>query len=144
MNCLKAQNSLILKFTDGSKVGSLLSTLNKITFSSSNMVFNNTDASTNSYLISNIRNITFGVYSAIPDTFVDKTSIVVYPSPAGNFIMLKNAPDEVLNIMIIRLDGVVLINKKLFSNKLPIDISNLANGLYLLKVNNTTLKFSKL
>lgn len=144
MNCMEAQNNLILKFNDGSEASSLLTTLNKITFSGSNIVFNHTDASTSLYLIPTVRKITFGVYSDVPGVIAAKTLISAYPSPATDFILLKDAPEGILNILIIRMDGVVMINKKLFSNKTPIDISGLASGLYLLKINNTTLKFSKL
>ena len=144
INCVKAQNNLTLKFDDGSEVSCLLTTLNKIFFSDSNIVFNYTDASSNSYLISSLRKMTFKSYSAVPEVIKNKNSIIVYPSPATDFILLKNAPDEILNISIIKLDGVMVISKKIFSNKTPIDISSLTSGLYLLKVNNTTLKFNKL
>jgi len=143
MNSLLAQNSLIIKLINGSETGTLLSSLDRITFSDGNVIFKNMDDSSNSFMISDISKWTFGLFSGITDIIPDNTMMGVYPNPGKNFIKLKNVPEGKLNIKIIRLDGAVLMDKQLLDKNQPIDISNLANGLYLLKVNNTTIKFTK-
>ena len=140
---LSAQNSLIVKLNDGSVTGTLLSSLDRITFLNGNVILKNTDASTNSLVLSDINRMTFGILSEVPNVISDVNKIFVYPSPARNYILLKNVNGDKLNIQIISLDGVVMVNKQLIDINQPIDISNLVNGLYLLKVKNTTLKFTK-
>jgi len=142
-NCAQTQDNLTLKFKDGSQTVSLINTLDRITFSRGNVILKKTDSSLISFVFTNIDRLSFGVFSGLPETFKDETSIRVYPIPATNFIMLKNLPEGEVNIQIFRLDGVVLMNKKLSDSTQQIDISNFANGLYLLKVNNKTLKFTK-
>jgi hypothetical protein len=138
-----AQNSLIVKFNDGSETRTLLSTLDRITFSDGNMVLKKTDATSSDFIISNVGKMTFGSYDAVQDVFNDKESLAIYPSPATNYIRLKNAPADHADIIIFGLDGTVLIKERLTDSTQQIDISNLASGLYLITVNNKTMKFTK-
>jgi hypothetical protein len=85
----------------------------------------------------------FGLYSAVPEVATDETSLVVYPSPATDFIHLKNAPAGELNITVYTLTGAMLMNNKLTDNSQQIDIRPLAKGIYLLRVNTEILKFAK-
>ncbi|MDD5184570.1 MAG: T9SS type A sorting domain-containing protein [Paludibacter sp.] len=143
LNIIPAQNSLIIKLNNGSETGTLLNSIDRITFSAGNVIFKNIDNSSNSIMLSDISNLTFGLFSGITAIIPDKMSMVVYPNPANDFIQLKNVPEGVLNIKIIRLDGAVLMNKQLLDKNQSIDISHLASGFYFLKVNNNTLKFTK-
>lgn len=139
----QAQSSLIVNFKNDSQAGFLVNTLNKITFSGGSLLLKTTDTPLNTYLISDIRKLTFGVYSGFSAISIDPTALVVYPNPATNFIYLKNSPEGEINITVFRLDGAVLISKKLKNGLEQIDVSNLSKGLYLLRVNNKTLKFMK-
>jgi len=139
----QAQNSLIVKFKDSSQSGTLISTLDRITFSGGNLILKKKDTSLGSLLLSEIDKLSFGVFSGVPVISTDATSVQVYPSPATNYIRLKNAPYGEVHITVFRLDGGILINKILSDGTERIDISNLSKGIYLLKVNNKTLKFTK-
>jgi len=143
ISCAQAQNSLIVKFRDGSRSGTLLSTLDRITFSGANLILKRKDATTGSLIISDIDKLNFGVFSGVPEVSTNEKTVQVYPSPATNYITLKNAPEGEVHITVYRLDGGILINKMLSDGTEQIDISNLSKGIYLLKVNNKTLKFSK-
>ncbi|MFA5044377.1 MAG: T9SS type A sorting domain-containing protein [Paludibacter sp.] len=143
LNIIPAQNSLIIKLNNGSETGTLLNSIDRITFSAGNVIFKNIDNSSNSIMLSDISNLTFGLFSGITAIIPDKMSMVVYPNPANDFIQLKNVPEGELNIKIIRLDGAVLMNKQLLDKNQSIDISHLASGFYFLKVNNKTMKFTK-
>ena len=142
-NLLQAQNNLIVKFKSGTQSVSLLSTVDRITFSAGSLLLKKTDASTSTLLLSDISRLTFGLYSAVPEITADQTGLAIYPSPATNYINLLNAPQGETQIVIFGLDGTTLMNKKLNSGMRQVDISGLAKGLYLLKVNNTTFKFVK-
>lgn len=58
----------------------------------------------------------------------------IFPNPADTFVSINNASDNVLSITIYALTGQVILSKKLEANQNRIDISNLANGIYLLQV----------
>jgi hypothetical protein len=140
---LQAQNNLIVKFKSGTQSVSVLSTVDRITFSGGNLLLKKTDASTSSLLLSDISRLTFGLYSAVTEITADPTGLAIYPSPVSHYVNLLNAPQGEIRIMIFGLDGTTLMNKKLNSGMRQVDISDLAKGLYLLKVNNTTFKFVK-
>lgn len=140
---LQAQNNLVVRFKSGTQSVSLLSTVDRITFSGGSLLLKKTDASTSSLLLSDISRLTFGLYSAVNEITADQTGLSIYPSPATHYINLLNAPQGEIRIMIFGLDGTTLMNKKLNSGMRQVDISDLAKGLYLLKVNNTTFKFVK-
>ncbi len=140
---LQAQNNLIVKFKSGTQSVSLLSTVDRITFSGGNILLKKTDTSTSSLLLSDISRLTFGLYSAVNEITADPIGLAIYPSPATRYINLLNAPQGEIKIMIFGLDGTTLMNKKLNSGMRQVDISDLGKGLYLLKVNNTTFKFVK-
>jgi len=138
-----AQNSLIFRMNDGTGKGIAVSNLNKITFSAGNMVVRKTDASTENFVIANIQKMLFGIYSDVSDIKAEGTTLAVYPCPASNFIQLKNAPTGELNLTVFSMHGALLITQKLTSSSQQLDIHQLPNGLYLLKVNNALLKFVK-
>ena len=139
----QAQNSLIVKLIDGSEMKTLLSTLDKITFSGGNIVLKKKDASPGIFLISDIEKMSFGVYDAVPDVLNDENSPAIYPNPATNSIRLKNPPEGQVSIAVLGLDGTVLMIKTLTDGTQQIDISQLVSGFYLLKANNITMKFAK-
>ncbi len=139
----EAQNSLTVKFSDGSENVTLLSTLNKITFSEGNLLLNKKEIGTNSYQISNISKLTFGLFSEIPAVSTDHTSIIIFPNPAKDFIRLKNIPPGKYPINIYGLNGNLLYTCSLSEASQQIDLSNLDKGFYILKVNGQNLKFVK-
>ncbi|MFT3752670.1 MAG: T9SS type A sorting domain-containing protein [Paludibacter sp.] len=139
-----AQNSLILKLNNGAGKGILLNSLNKITFSAGNMVVAKTDAGSDAYLLSDIQKMTFGVVSAVDEITADKKALCVYPNPASTYIKLNNVADEQnLEVKIYRIDGVQVLAQTLQPASGLININQLAKGIYLLKVHNQILKFTK-
>lgn len=68
--------------------------------------------------------------------------LVVYPNPAGEMLFLKTRGNTLMEeISVINMAGKSLIYKKLFSTENGIDISELKNGLYIvkIKINNRIL-----
>lgn len=144
VNRAAAQNSLILKLNDGTDKGIPLNGLNKITFSAGSMVVAKADTGSESYLLSDIRKMTFGLFSGIEEITVDKATLCVYPNPASTYIKLNNvAAEREFNVTIFRIDGVQVLTQKLQSDYDVIHIGQLSKGIYLLKVQNQILKFTK-
>jgi hypothetical protein len=144
LNAVDAQQSLIIKFNDGTNKGTLVSSLNKITFATGNMLVKKTDTTTDSYVMSTLNRMSFGIYSAVPELTTSQTELRVYPNPATSYIKLKNYTiDSELHVAVYSVDGTLVISNYLTSNSDRIDVSSLRNGMYLLKVNEKTIKFIK-
>jgi uncharacterized protein (TIGR02145 family) len=60
---------------------------------------------------------------------------VIYPNPANDKILIKNIDDSQSSIMIFDLLGNLVLNKQIYSNH--IDISDLENGVYLVRLINS-------
>jgi hypothetical protein len=59
--------------------------------------------------------------------------INIYPTPASNYIIIENTTNKAItNTSIIDLNGKVVLNSNLNSNK--IDVSNISNGIYIIKI----------
>lgn len=63
---------------------------------------------------------------------MDNESIKLFPNPAADHINIETAGLENMNIQIVNINGSVVLNTINKTNS--IDISGLANGIYLLKV----------
>ncbi|MDD4149004.1 MAG: Ig-like domain-containing protein [Bacteroidales bacterium] len=68
----------------------------------------------------------------------DISTITVYPNPANNLITVTNAENE--NIIILNMLGEIVANINNATSNQTIDISNLSNGTYFVKVNSEVFK----
>lgn len=73
-------------------------------------------------------------------TFLN-SKIIVYPKPSSAKIFLSNL-DQKEDYQIIDLQGKIIKQESFFPNS-PILIDNLSNGIYILKIANQTIKFTK-
>ncbi len=67
-----------------------------------------------------------------------KGSIKVYPNPASNLLQVsvKDELSRNSSLKVIDTKGMVVLEQKLLSNPQPVNISALASGFYLVKINN--------
>lgn len=79
-----------------------------------------------------------GIISSITDLTTSNT-VELFPNPAKNHIKISNY-DGLISIY--NTTGEILASKNINNNE-SIDISNLEKGIYLIKTNISTLKFSK-
>ena len=68
------------------------------------------------------------------------TAILVYPNPANNVITVANAENE--NIVVLNMLGEVVANISNATSNQTIDISNLSNGTYFVRVNSEVVKIN--
>lgn len=138
-------SSLVLKFSDGSSQTTVLSTIRKITFSGSSMVLNMTAGTSQSIDESLISLMQFtDITSAIEDISASGNAVHVFPNPAQNYIRVANISTEQTAYTLYSAEGRALINGTLASADSQIDVSTLSKGLYVIRINNSTLKFMKL
>jgi hypothetical protein len=71
-----------------------------------------------------------------------ESNFMVFPNPARNTLTVKS-PDLLNIIRITDLNGKTIIEKNIYRTQADIDISGLANGVYLIEINNQIKKFIK-
>lgn len=68
-----------------------------------------------------------------------KASLKLYPNPTSNSLTISNNDFAIESVQVINLQGQVLYKSNaLNQNEVTIDLSNYANGMYLVNVNNKT------
>jgi len=140
---LFSQNNLTVRFVGGTEKSTALSSLSKITFLGSNMVMTFTNGSFEAVDLLYVQKIGFTILNGVESVFQTGESMFVYPSPAIDRITLVNIPDGARMATIFRLDGSAVERILLSSTTKAVDVSNIPSGFYLLRVNNSTVKFAK-
>lgn len=79
--------------------------------------------------------------STLHTTDLSKSLIRVYPNPTSDYLKIENAKIN-SEYQILSLDGKLVQAGKINANS-QLNVSNLAKGIYVLKVNNQVLKFLK-
>jgi len=166
---LSAQ-SMIIMMKDGTVSNKAIRSLQNFTFPGSDLLLQLINGTSENYTVSDIRKIFFDPtfintdstengdntdstnidINNPDDTNQDSTittisessskKLTVYPNPAENQIFLRNVPETSSPIQIFRMDGVVVKRTNTTSGISSIDISELPSGLYLLKIDNQTVK----
>ncbi|MCH4156216.1 MAG: T9SS type A sorting domain-containing protein [Muribaculaceae bacterium] len=137
-------DAVLLHKTDATVASTLFSNLRKITVTGGNVVVTTTDGSSTSVAMSDLSFINFGTSSAVTKltSMSSDGSAVVFPNPADSYIQIKGL-NGTYSISIYGVDGA-LVKTTSASSEDQIDVSGLAGGLYILKVNNQAVKFRKL
>lgn len=94
----------------------------------------------------------FSGFAYDPTSITEKLndSIKIIPNPAFNFITISNLPEDISTIEIFDMMGTdlssskIILSSKIESSNIKVDISNLAVGVYYIKIGNTVKKFVKL
>jgi hypothetical protein len=76
--------------------------------------------------------------------FSKKDTFTIFPNPTSNFLKIKLSGNIRYSLKIFNILGEELIESSNYRNMQTIDISNLNNGIYILKINSSEYKFFKL
>ena len=89
------------------------------------------------------KNVTVEIKNGgIVENVADKVA-TVYPNPAVD-VLNVNATSEIENIAVFALNGATVASQaNIDGNQATIDVSGLAPGIYVVKVNNTAIRFIK-
>ncbi len=99
-------------------------------FASGNIIVSNIDGGF--YII---RDQSLGVDS------IDATDIAIYPNPANELLTITSGADTLNNVEISNMLGQIIIQASFNDSKNErIDISSLSAGMYLVRINNNTVK----
>ena len=98
----------------------------------------------NGEMMTGISEVTFSANApeSVEGVSAERLAVTLYPNPVVSELNLKGLRENA-QVRILGLDGTLLIEATLTPNNGRIDVSNLAAGVYLLQVNQTTVKFIK-
>jgi hypothetical protein len=150
LQATQAQTALFVKQKVGNTTSFNLSTLKSLTFDGSNVTVNKKDASTSTFLRSNVQYMNFGVNTDIaPINGAEKSILILFPNPVLDVLNIEiaNTGLQATIIEIVGIDGKVVLHNVLHNAKSSISVSSLPKGIYLLRSNNETstsnIKFIK-
>jgi hypothetical protein len=138
-----SQNNLTVRFVGGTEKTTSISSLSKITFSGNDMVMMYSNGSFEAIDLLSVQKIGFTILNALDSNGTGSTRMMVYPSPATGWATLTNIPKNASKAVLYSLDGSVLSVYPLSSSTQVVDVSTLPSGFYLIRVNNSTVKFAK-
>lgn len=138
-----AQTGVYVTYYSGSTQGFNVETSGKLYFDSDNLYVKNNDAATPTTIpVSIIRKIVFSNTLATEAFGENKYNMALYPNPGNDYIKIYSEKDEDLSVTIYTLNGQLLHSGKYTVNQ-DIDVTSLAQGLYLIQANGVTFKFCK-
>ena len=98
----------------------------------------------NGEMMTGISEVTFSPNApeSVEGVSAERLAVTLYPNPVVNELNLKGLRENA-QVRVMGLDGALLIEATLTPDNGRVDVSNLAAGIYMLQVNQTTVKFIK-
>lgn len=91
-----------------------------------------------------IRKLTMeDVTSSSIETYDENVKIFIYPNPTCDKLNMSSETEQLVLVGIFTLNGQKLMQQQMSTSE-SIDVSSLAKGIYIIKINETSYKFSKL
>ncbi|MCO5267485.1 MAG: T9SS type A sorting domain-containing protein [Brumimicrobium sp.] len=85
------------------------------------------------------------VYDVLDVKNLQKELVKIYPNPAKDFLTISNMQNDDMDVEITNNLGQTILNTKINSNQYKVDIRNLKNGVYFLKLKQgDTIQISKI
>ena len=115
----------------------------QFSFSGDNLVINQ-NGNTTSIDRSLIRKITLeDVATTSIETYDENAKIFIYPNPTSDKLNMSSETEQQVLVSIFSLNGQKLMQQRMSTSE-SIDVSSLSKGIYIIKINETSYKFSKL
>lgn len=143
---LFAQTEVFIHYLNNTEETYSITENGKIYFSENNLLIKEDSGTAVSIDVSSIRKLIFNnlTDTATPGIFQNATDIYIYPNPATDYINIAcTEHSEPIQVKIFSLSGMLVWQNLNCNPNEAIDISYLPAGLYLLNINNKTIKFSK-
>ena len=115
----------------------------QFSFSGDNLVINQNG---NETIIARsiIRKLTLqDVATSSIETYDENAKIFIYPNPTSDKLNMSSETEQQVLVSIFSLNGQRLMQRQMSTSE-SIDVSSLAKGIYIIKINETSYKFSKL
>lgn len=141
----QAQQGLLVKSGSGNVTEFSYSSVTKLTFANEIMTMvSPAGVSGQTFALSTVSKVTFGnvAISGIDDVYMNASGMKLYPTVANSFVNLKGAV-EGSQASIYSITGSKIMQLEVNSDLQSINIAKLKSGIYLMRVNGESLKFSK-
>jgi hypothetical protein len=123
-----------------------LTTLQSLSFQNNSLVLKKTTGSSETFNLSTVKELYFSslyTSSEIVSVVGKEEKLSAYPNPANTTIKIVNAPQKMAQVSVIGMDGHTALQTQVSAENATINISSLARGLYIIRVNNQAFKFIK-
>jgi len=141
LQATQAQTALFVKQKVGSNTPFNLSTLKSLIFDGSNVTVNKKDASTSSFVRSNVQYMNFGVNTDIaPINGEKKNKLNLYPNPVQDVLNIEYSIENAQNMLleIVGIDGKVALKTQLGNATNFVSVASLPRGFYVCRIINGT------
>jgi len=139
LQATQSQTALFVKQKVGTNTPFNLSTLKSLTFDGSNVTVNKKDASTSSFVRTNVQYMNFGLNTdiALINGAVN-SKLKIFPNPVIDVLNITYSEtiSQLIQIEIIGIDGKVSLHSTLNNSVSSFSLAALPKGLYLLRCNN--------
>lgn len=141
---ISAQTTDITVYYRSNPTTDVMQDVKKFYFEGENVVFKLGDGATTSIAMSSIKKMTLA-YNEPPFQDIEDISANegFYPNPTSDMIYFNFNVDSEVSLQIFSSTGQLVMEKMLSSDG-AVDVSSLSEGLYIVKINDRTYKFSKL
>lgn len=142
----KAQCGVVVTLTSGTSTTYNVDSTGKLYIENGNlMVQESPGAAIQSNAVSNIRKITFTAYTNITTgvkyTASRSSQYSLYPNPTNDYITIAGIKEKV-SVWVLSVEGKIMLSGN-YSSGDNIDVSTLSSGAYVIRIDNSTLKFVK-
>jgi hypothetical protein len=135
-----SSQNMVLRLLGGTDQTIPLSNLQKITFSNNNLVLNYVSGEQQQYGFSSLEKLYFSPLTSIKNTEQPKTDI--FFNSTDNQIHFRNLAEGSHLVSVYRTDGGLVVRKTVSNNE-SVDMNGYPSSIYLIRINNQTLKFKK-
>ena len=136
----KAQRNINIQYIDDVLITYSINQNSKLTFSNNDIIISQPSGEVYYFTIDSIRKIYFTTGTSLLEV-LPKNDITLYPNPSKNYIILSNINAKT-PMSIYNMNGVLVMSDIIYQDK-SINISNLSNGVYIVKVGNKEFKLVK-
>ena len=142
----KAEISLVVRPLSGSDCISALQKIGKLTYSGDSLlVYDAEQTLIYGELLTNVKHIRYSDEQTDPtvdaEQAFDDLQIIVYPNPTADVLYIDNAKDNTVRLY--SADGRLLQVYNALGDRIELNISNYASGVYILVCNNKAFNIIK-
>lgn len=135
-----AQKNITIQYRDNQEITYSINHNSKLTFLDNQLIIVQPSGNIYYFDIDNIRKIYFSNSNSLSNT-PTQNNIKLYPNPSNSRINLSNIKSKTL-ISIYNIKGELVSSEIIYQDQ-SINISNLNNGIYIVKVGNKEFKLVK-
>jgi hypothetical protein len=136
----QAETALFVKQKVGSNTPFNMSTLKSLTFAAGNVLVNKKDATTSSFVRTNVQYMNFAanIGTEVANNTLEKSILSVYFNQSQNVLNIAYSGEITSNLQleVFCIDGKMALKTKLDNASSSVSVQNLTHGMYLCRVVN--------